>query len=158
MAIWAIGLMTGTVLDGNVDIAMVRTDGESIEEMGPAMLAPYPLFLLVDLGSVPALMLGLALNVVGSATFYAVPSATYQSKVFFELPNSDAISEQGYTLVNLRAGVELANGRYRIGGFARNLTNKKYLIDAGNTGGGFGDPTYIRGEPRFYGVEVAGTF
>lgn len=37
-----------------------------------AMLAPYPLFLLVDLGSVPALMLGLALNVVGSATFYAV--------------------------------------------------------------------------------------
>jgi len=95
---------------------------------------------------------------LGAATFYAVPSATYQSKVFFELPNSDAISEQGYTLVNLRAGVELANGRYRIGGFARNLTNKKYLIDAGNTGGGFGDPTYIRGEPRFYGVEVAGTF
>ncbi|MBB3998950.1 anhydro-N-acetylmuramic acid kinase [Aureimonas pseudogalii] len=42
MSIWAIGLMTGTVLDGNVDIAMVRTDGESIEEMGPAMLAPYP--------------------------------------------------------------------------------------------------------------------
>ncbi|KQT71402.1 LysR family transcriptional regulator [Methylobacterium sp. Leaf465] len=37
-----------------------------------AMLAPYPLFLLVDLGSVPALMLGLALNVLGSATFYAV--------------------------------------------------------------------------------------
>ncbi len=37
-----------------------------------AMLAPYPLFLLVDLGSVPTLMLGLALNVVGSATFYAV--------------------------------------------------------------------------------------
>ncbi|WP_200927251.1 MFS transporter [Methylobacterium sp. Leaf88] len=37
-----------------------------------AMLAPYPLFLLVDLGSVPALTLGLALNVLGSATFYAV--------------------------------------------------------------------------------------
>lgn len=37
-----------------------------------AMLAPYPLFLLVDMGSVPALTLGLALNVLGSATFYAV--------------------------------------------------------------------------------------
>lgn len=93
-----------------------------------------------------------------SATFYAVPSATYQSKVFFELPNSDAISQGGYTLVNLRAGIEFADGRYRLGGFARNLGNEKYLIDAGNTGGGFGTPTYIRGEPRFYGVEVAGTF
>ncbi|ALN73999.1 anhydro-N-acetylmuramic acid kinase [Aureimonas sp. AU20] len=41
MAIWAIGLMTGTVLDGNVDIAMLRTDGETIEEFGPTLLAPY---------------------------------------------------------------------------------------------------------------------
>ena len=93
-----------------------------------------------------------------NVTFYATPSATYQSKVFFELPNSEAISQGGYTLVNLRAGIELADGRYRIGGFARNLTNKRYLLDAGNTGGGFGDPTYIAGEPRFYGVEVGAKF
>lgn len=39
---WAIGLMTGTVLDGNVDIAMIRTDGETISEFGPWALAPYP--------------------------------------------------------------------------------------------------------------------
>lgn len=39
--IWTIGLMTGTVLDGNIDIAMVRTDGESIESFGPYTLAPY---------------------------------------------------------------------------------------------------------------------
>ena len=90
--------------------------------------------------------------------FYATPSVSYQSKVFFELPNSDAISQGGYTLVNLRAGVEFAGGRYRLGGFARNLTNKRYLLDAGNTGGGFGVPTYIAGEPRFYGVEVGATF
>ena len=100
----------------------------------------------------------LRLPVGQGAVFYATPSATYQSKVFFELPNSDAISQGGYTLVNLRAGIELADGRYRIGGFARNLTNKRYLLDAGNTGGGFGDPTYIAGEPRFYGVEVGGRF
>jgi outer membrane receptor protein involved in Fe transport len=93
-----------------------------------------------------------------AVSFYAVPSATYQSKVFFELPNSEAISQKGYTLVNLRAGLDLAGGRYRVGGFARNLTNEKYLIDAGNTGGGFGVPTYIRGEPRLYGVEVSGRF
>ena len=94
----------------------------------------------------------------GDLTFYATPSATYQSKQYFELPNSEAISQGGYTLVNVRAGVEIAQGKYRIGGFARNAFDKKYLIDAGNTGGGFGIPTYIRGEPRVYGVEVAGKF
>ena len=39
---WAVGLMTGTVLDGNVDIAMIRTDGDTIAEFGPWELAPYP--------------------------------------------------------------------------------------------------------------------
>ncbi|WBU58929.1 anhydro-N-acetylmuramic acid kinase [Paracoccus albus] len=39
---WTIGLMTGTVLDGNIDIAMIRTDGETIQEFGPWELAPYP--------------------------------------------------------------------------------------------------------------------
>jgi anhydro-N-acetylmuramic acid kinase len=40
--IWAVGLMTGTVLDGNVDVAMLRTDGETIAELGPFALKPYP--------------------------------------------------------------------------------------------------------------------
>lgn len=38
---WAIGLMTGTVLDGNIDIAAIRTDGETIAEFGPYELVPY---------------------------------------------------------------------------------------------------------------------
>ena len=102
--------------------------------------------------------INLRLPIRPGMTFYAVPSATYQSKVFFELPNNPAISEGGYALVNVRAGVEFADGKYRVGGFARNLLNRRYLIDAGNTGGGFGVPTYIAGEPRFYGVEVSGRF
>lgn len=100
----------------------------------------------------------LRLPLADGVTFYATPSASYQSKVFFELPNREEISQDGYTLVNLRAGVEFADGRYRIGGFARNLTNERYLIDAGNTGGTFGTPTYIAGEPRFYGIELYGRF
>lgn len=39
--VWSIGLMTGTVLDGNIDIAALRTDGEGIAEFGPFALAPY---------------------------------------------------------------------------------------------------------------------
>ncbi|MGH8258479.1 MAG: anhydro-N-acetylmuramic acid kinase, partial [Steroidobacteraceae bacterium] len=39
---WAIGLMTGTVLDGMVDVAAIRTDGVEIHELGPWRLIPYP--------------------------------------------------------------------------------------------------------------------
>lgn len=41
-AVWAMGLMSGTSLDG-VDAALVRTDGESIAEIGPAITVPYDL-------------------------------------------------------------------------------------------------------------------
>ena len=34
--------MTGTVLDGNIDVALLKTDGESIFEFGPWALVPYP--------------------------------------------------------------------------------------------------------------------
>jgi anhydro-N-acetylmuramic acid kinase len=37
----AVGLMTGTVLDGNIDVALIRTDGEEVQEFGPWKLAPY---------------------------------------------------------------------------------------------------------------------
>jgi anhydro-N-acetylmuramic acid kinase len=40
--IWAVGLMTGTVLDGNIDVALLKTDGERIETFGAYTLAPYP--------------------------------------------------------------------------------------------------------------------
>ena len=40
--IWAVGLMTGTVLDGNIDVALLKTDGERIERFGPYTLSPYP--------------------------------------------------------------------------------------------------------------------
>ncbi|MCH9690950.1 MAG: anhydro-N-acetylmuramic acid kinase [Gammaproteobacteria bacterium] len=40
--VWAVGLMTGTVLDGMIDIAIIKSDGEAIQEFGPWGLVPYP--------------------------------------------------------------------------------------------------------------------
>ncbi|MBR9762627.1 MAG: anhydro-N-acetylmuramic acid kinase [Rhodobacteraceae bacterium] len=40
--IWAVGLMTGTVLDGFIDVALLRTDGETIAEFGAYDLVAYP--------------------------------------------------------------------------------------------------------------------
>jgi anhydro-N-acetylmuramic acid kinase len=37
---WALGLMSGTSLDG-IDAALIKTDGEYISEFGPSMTIPY---------------------------------------------------------------------------------------------------------------------
>jgi anhydro-N-acetylmuramic acid kinase len=39
--VWAIGLMTGTALDGFVDVALLKTDGEKVHEFGEYALFPY---------------------------------------------------------------------------------------------------------------------
>ena len=93
-----------------------------------------------------------------STRFFATPSVTYRSRIFFETPNNILTSQEGVTLVNLRAGISFADERFEIAGFARNLTNKNYLLDAGNTGGAFGIPTFIPAEPRFYGVQASVKF
>ena len=40
--VWALGLMTGTVLDGMIDLALLRTDGDAVQAFGRWTLAPYP--------------------------------------------------------------------------------------------------------------------
>jgi anhydro-N-acetylmuramic acid kinase len=41
-AIWAAGVMTGTALDGQIDVALIRTDGETVSDFGPFRLQPAP--------------------------------------------------------------------------------------------------------------------
>ena len=91
-------------------------------------------------------------------SIFLTPTVTYRSKIYFELPNSEAISQAPVTLVNVRGGFRLMNGRLQIAGWAKNLTNKRYLLDAGNTGGSFGHATYIPAEPRTYGIEITASY
>jgi len=84
---------------------------------------------------------------------FATPTVTYRSGVFFELPNNPVTSQGPVTLVNLRAGVQDPSGKWQLIGYATNLTNNNYVLDAGNTGGAFGIPSFIRGLPRLFGVE-----
>ena len=94
----------------------------------------------------------------GGMRFFATPTITHRSKIFFEVPNNPLISQDAVTLVNARAGVSFADDRFEIAGFIRNATDEDYLLDAGNTGGAFGIPTFIPAEPRLYGVQVVGRF
>ena len=95
---------------------------------------------------------------LGGVTFFATPSVTYRSSMFFEIPNNPLISQDAVTLVNVNAGLRFADDRFEISAFARNLLNEDVLLDAGNTGGAFGIPSYIPGEPRLYGVRVGAKF
>lgn len=85
------------------------------------------------------------------------PTYTYKSKVFFEETNLPNISQEGYGLLNWRFGVVL-NQKYEVNFFMNNTFDKKYIIDAGNTGGAFGIPTFIAGPPRFFGGQVSVKF
>ena len=95
---------------------------------------------------------------IGGMTFFATPSVTYRSSMFFEIPNNPLISQDAVTLVNVNAGLRFGGDRFEISAFARNLLNEDYLLDAGNTGGAFGIPTFIPAEPRLYGVRVGARF
>jgi len=99
------------------------------------------------------------------------PSLTWQSKIFFDDDNdrpdlqqppaalvADNIQDEwqgAYALANARLGYETANGGMRIEAFVENIFNKKYIMDAGNTGDSLGLPTFIAGAPRFYGVSLS---
>lgn len=93
-------------------------------------------------------------DLASGVRFFATPSVTHRSQIFFELPNSNLISQNSVTLLNARAGVSFNDEMFEIAGFIRNATDEDYLLDAGNTGGAFGIPTFIPAEPRFFGIEV----
>ncbi|WP_335733480.1 TonB-dependent receptor [Qipengyuania sp.] len=94
----------------------------------------------------------------GGARLFATPSITHRSRIYFEVPNNEVTSQGPVTLVNARAGVSFADDRYEIAGFIRNAFDEDYLLDAGNTGGAFGIPTFIPAEPRFFGVQLTARF
>ncbi len=94
----------------------------------------------------------------GGVRFFATPSVTHRSSIFFEVPNNPVTSQDAVTLVNARAGVSFADDRIEVAGFIRNAFDEDYLLDAGNTGGAFGIPTFIPAEPQFYGVQVTARF
>jgi len=102
------------------------------------------------------------LPLADGASLQSMLSWTYRSKVFFENENTpiagQEIAEDAVSLIGANIGYTTASGDWRVSAYADNLLNKKYIIDAGNTGGVFGTPTFIAAPPRFYGIEVTYNF
>jgi iron complex outermembrane receptor protein len=92
---------------------------------------------------------------LGKAGFLALSlSASYKSENFFDDDNTPGLFEDGYTLLNSAVQYSSTNGKYGVRLNMNNMTNEKYLIDAGNTGQSFGIPTFIPGAPQFWGVQL----
>ncbi len=90
--------------------------------------------------------------------FFVTPVYQYKSQHYFEDNNAAfnyGLRQAGYGVVNLRTGWRSAQGRWEVTAYATNLLNEKFLIDAGNTGGSFGIPTFIAGHPRRLGVQAS---
>ena len=97
------------------------------------------------------------LPVAGSGQFFVTPVWTYKSKHYFEDNNAafgSTLRQDGYGVANLRVGWRSPQGRWAVTARADNLFDERYLIDAGNTGGSFGIPTFVAGDPRRLGVQA----
>jgi outer membrane receptor protein involved in Fe transport len=90
-------------------------------------------------------------DLIGSVVY------SYRSDVFFEPENAPVagfdIAEDAYSLVNARIGINHRQQGWGVSLFADNLLDEKYLVDAGNTGGSFGHPTFVAGPPLMWGVQ-----
>lgn len=102
------------------------------------------------------------------------PLYSWQSKMFFFEDNdrldlqqrtpaalSDkAVDEyqEGYGLLSGRLSFTPESKRWSVTLIGDNLTDKKFLVDAGNTGDYFGIPTFIAGTRRNYRVEIGVKF
>ena len=82
-------------------------------------------------------------------------SSSFKSKHFFDDDNSlVGLYQDGYSLINTAIQYTSLNGKYGLRLNMNNITDEKYLIDAGNTGQAFGIPTFVPGAPHFYGVQI----
>ena len=110
-----------------------------------------------------------ALRVASSkgARSFVGGTITYNAKTFSGVGGKDASAPIGvnagpgslaidsFTLLDVRAGVELADGRYRIWGWGRNITNKYYWTSVLPYGNAIS--RYV-GQPATYGLSFSYRF
>lgn len=87
----------------------------------------------------------------GALLFTSSGNWSYRSSVYFDIANQ--YEEDAVDLLSLRAGIAASDRNWALTLAATNLLDEEYIMDAGNTGGSFGFPTYIAGAPRMVSVE-----
>ena len=97
---WYAGLMTGTVLDGQIDLALLRTNGDEIAEFGPVGTIEYPDKLRSQLAA--------CVDAAAAWNFHGPePSITAKVEQALTIAQSDAVTEfvraHGHTVEDITA-------------------------------------------------------
>ncbi len=103
-----------------------------------------------------ALGLNARVKIAKEMYLFGIPSYSYKTKIFFEDANTPGLEQDGYGLLDLRAGIEFK--KITLAFWGSNLSEEKYIVSAGNTGSLFGDPTQIPGAPRMFGTKIGWKF
>jgi len=82
----------------------------------------------------------------------------YRSEVYFALTKSPAVTEDGYTLTNLRASWTSPTGQWEGAVFVQNLTNEEYLVTTFDLSADLGMTEQYYGRPRWWGASIAYRF
>lgn len=87
---------------------------------------------------------------------------SFRSDIFFEEANVPVagfdITQGAVQLTSLRFGLENTQQHWSVTLYSSNLFDKEYLVDAGNTGGAFGYPSFVPAAPAFFGIEFTKRF
>ncbi len=84
-------------------------------------------------------------------------SWNYIDDVFFEASNDPDTLQEGYGLLNASVEYQVTDA-LTLGLYGKNILDKEYLIDAGNTAGSLGYPTLIEGTPANWLLTARYTF
>jgi outer membrane receptor protein involved in Fe transport len=103
-----------------------------------------------------AVGLNARIAIAKDAFIFGVPSFSYKTKIFFEDANTPGLEQDGYGLLDLRAGIEYK--KIILAFWGSNLSEAKYIVSAGNTGSLFGAPTFIPGAPILFGTKISWKF
>ena len=82
----------------------------------------------------------------------------YQSKAFFNPFNDAAISQEGYAILNLRAGLEWPDEGINLEAYMTNVTSKVAAVEGLTVGAPFGSNSRAYNRPRMYGLTLRKSF
>lgn len=86
-------------------------------------------------------------------------SMTYQDDIYFGPDNNPSEIQEGYGIVNLRAGWASDNSQLRLEAFIDNALDEEYHIQKFESSGAFFDAAYgVWGRPRMAGVKLSYTY
>ena len=82
-------------------------------------------------------------------------SLTYNSKTYAGVGALDLMRIDSFTLLDLRAGLELSNGHYRVWVWGKNVTDEYYWSNVFANGNAI---ARFVGQPATYGISLSARF